>query len=382
MSVSATGPLSARRLTLERGATTFFGAGEVVRLPACVHLIGKRRAFVVTDRGVVASGVASVVTAILGGAGIDHAVYDDLRPNPDTGALEAGGRALRQFGDAVVIGLGGGTALDAAKGLSLAAANDLSARDLDYRNDTARDGLPVIAVPTTAGTGAETNGFGVIDDPEAHRKFYVGHGSVVPRATILDPQLTLGLPPEPTAATGMDALTHALESLASRRANPYAHGLGLEVVWLVSRWLPAAVADGGDLEARSQMLLAAHLAGLAFRTTGLGLCHAIAHALSARLGTAHGVALAVVLPHVLAFNQPSVPEVDAQAAAAMGASSASEAVRRLSSVLGMPQTLGELGCTAALIPVLADDALADEVMLNTPRVPSPEQLVRQLQAAL
>jgi alcohol dehydrogenase class IV len=296
--------------------------------------------------------------------------------------VEAGGQALRDFGDAAVIGLGGGTALDAAKGLSLAAANDLSVRDLDYRRDVARDGLPVIAVPTTAGTGAETNGFGVIDDPQTHRKFYVGHGSIVPRATILDPELTLGLPPGPTAATGMDALTHALESLASRRANPYAHGLGLEVVRMVSRWLPAAVADGGDLEARSQMLLAAHLAGLAFRTTGLGLCHAIAHALSARLGTAHGVALAVALPHVLAFNQPSVPEVDAEVAAAMGASSAGEAVRRLSSALGMPRALRELGCTAALIPVLAEDALADEVMLNTPRVPSAEQLVRQLQTAL
>jgi alcohol dehydrogenase class IV len=375
-------PLSATRLAIWPAAATFFGGGEVSRLPDCVEMVGKRRAFVVTDPGVVAAGVAAVVGEVLAAVGIEHTIHDKLRPNPDIRALEAGRGALREFGDAAVIGLGGGTALDAAKGISLAASNDLDVRELDYRRQPPGPGQPVIAIPTTAGTGAETNGFGVIDDPQAHRKFYVGGASVMPRATILDPRLTVGLPAGPTAATGMDAFTHALESLSARRANPFARGLALEVVRMVARWLPVAVADGGDLEARSQMLLAAHMAGLAFVTTGLGLCHAIGHALSARLGTAHGVALAVALPHVIAFNEPVSAEVHAEVAAAMAADSASAAARRLSSRLGMPHTLGELGCTPELVPVLVQDALADDVLANTPRTPTPEELTALLQNAI
>jgi alcohol dehydrogenase class IV len=375
-------PLSLRQLGIPPGAATYFGAGELARLTACVEMVGKRRAFIVTDRGVVASGVAASVVELLDLAGIDHAIHDDLLPNPDTFALERGGRALREFGEAAVVGVGGGTALDAAKGIALAATNDVDVRDLDYRREPARPGEPVIAVPTTAGTGAETNGFGVFDDPHSRRKFYVGNASVLPRATILDPRLTLGLPAGPTAATGMDVITHALESLSSRRANPYAHGLGLQALRMATRWLPVAFRDGGDLEARSQMLLAAHLAGLAFGTTGLGLCHAIGHALSARLGTAHGVALAVALPHVLAFNEPATAEIQPELAAAMGASSPIHGVLALLSTLELPRRLGELGCPPELAPVLAQDALADEVISNTPRMPSAEELTALLHAAI
>jgi alcohol dehydrogenase class IV len=373
--------LAGVRLAIQPGSLTYFGAGEISRLPACLEAAGKRRAFVVTDPGVVASGVAGLVAELLDAAGIEFATYDRLRPNPDTSALELGGRALREFGDGAVVGLGGGTALDAAKGFSLAAVNELPPRELDYRRPGMVPGLPLIAVPTTAGTGAETNGFGVFEDQRAGRKFYVGHASLVPRATILDPELTLGVGPAPTAASGMDALTHALESLSSRRANPYAHGLGLEVVRLVSRWLPVAFAEAGDLEARSQMLLAAHLAGLAFSTTGLGLCHAIGHALAARLGAAHGVALSVALPHVLAFNRPAVAAVDAEAAAVMGAASASEGAAALSRALGLPGTLRELGCRPDLLPTLVEDALADEVIMNTPRPPTAGELAVLLEGA-
>jgi alcohol dehydrogenase len=151
---------------------------------------------------------------------------------------------------------------------------------------------------------------------------------------------------------------------------------------MVSRWLPVAFRDGGDLEARSQMLLAAHLAGLAFATTGLGLCHAIGHALSARLGTAHGVALAAALPHVLAFNEPATAEIQPDLAAAMGASSPTEGVLALLATQELPRRLGELGCTPELAPVLAQDALADEVISNTPRLPTAEELTALLNAAM
>src|SRR3984893_9075852 len=172
---SADGPrLAGRHLELRPGAATFFGAGEVARLPACVAAAGRRRAFVVTDAGVVASGVVADVARALGGAGIEHELHDSVRPNPDTGALEAGAGALRRFGEAVVIGLGGGAVLDAAKGISLAATNQVDVHDLDYRRDNLLPGLPVIAVPTTAGTGAETNGFRVMDHPRGERQASCG----------------------------------------------------------------------------------------------------------------------------------------------------------------------------------------------------------------
>ena len=203
--------------------------------------------------------------------------------------------------------VGGGSPIDAAKGIALAAVNPQRGRELDYRSDFAAPALPLIAVPTTAGTGAETNAFGVVTDEAARRKFYVGHASTMPAAAILDPDLTIGLPPGATAATGMDALTHAVESYLSVRANPWSAGLALQVIGMVGEFLPRAVADGSDREARGQMLLAAHMAGVAMASTGLGACHAIGHALGGRFDVPHGVALTMVLPQVLSFSLPAVP---------------------------------------------------------------------------
>jgi alcohol dehydrogenase len=271
------------------------------------------------------------------------------------------------------------------------AATDGPALAFDYRNAPARPGRPLVAVPTTAGTGSETNSFGVIEDAVSHRKMYVGHASVLPSAVILDPELTRGLPPRPTAATGMDVLVHALESLSSPSNNPYAEGLNLHVVSMVVRHLPRAVADGTDLEARAQMLLAAHMAGLAFATTGLGLGHAMAHALGARIGATHGEALAVLLPHVLTFNLPVCGEVYARAAGALRdraeadwttAEAVIECAGSLAREVGMPERLRELGLEESLMPSLVPDILADEVIANTPRMPSPRELEGLLRAAL
>jgi alcohol dehydrogenase len=249
----------------------------------------------------------------------------------------------------------------------------------------ARPGVPLIAVPTTAGTGAETNAFGVITDLTTGRKGYLGDESVRPRVAVLDPLLTVGLPPGVTAATGIDALTHALESLMSVNANPYAEGLALGVVRTIARWLPVAVADGADLEGRSQLLLAAHLAGLAMGSgTGLGLAHAVGHPLGARLGAAHGVALAAVLPAVLRYNLPTSTRVLALAASSLdvatggGALADAEAAitaitALLRGVMGVP-TLGALGVTPELVPLLAQDSLDDPVLVNTPRPPTRQDV--------
>lgn len=376
--------LHTQQLTIGSGAKTTFGAGSIASLPDAITSLGSRRVFLVTDKGLVASGLSATVARRLQDAGIEVAIFSELRPNPAGEEIAAGGLALREFGSAVVVGLGGGTSLDGAKGISLAAANDVPIRELDYRNELAHPGLPIVAIPTTAGTGSETNSFGVIDDRETHRKFYIGNASVAPKVVILDPALTAGLPAGATAATGVDALTHAVESVMARSQNPFSHSLGIQVVKTIHEWLPVAFRDGGDGEARAQMLLAAHLAGLAFANTGLGLAHALAHTLSAMLGTAHGVALAVVLPSVIEFNAPARGAELAEVGAALGTDKpeagaegprfAVQAIRGLLSQVGMPARLGEVGLTEGMVDSLVRGALDDVVLTNNPIQPTQAEL--------
>jgi len=378
---------------IEPQCATFFGAGVIQHLPELAASLAQGRVFLVTDPGVVSAGVSGTVESILTRSGIEVRTFAEIHTNPDTDSLDAGGQAVRRYGAGAVVALGGGAVLDVAKGLALMAVNEGLARVFDYSREPERDGLPLIAVPTTSGTGSETNAWGVIDDHQSSRKFYIGHRSVAPRVVLLDPELTLGLPPAPTASAGMDALTHALESLSSVRRNPYADGLNLHVVRMVAQYLPRAVTDGHDLEARSQLLLAANMAGRAFGTTGLGLAHALGHALSARLGAPHGVALAILLPHVLAFNLSACQAVYARLAGALDvddpgmdqaarAQACIEAVRRLAAQVGIPRSLGELGCTESQLEVIAIDALADEVLSNTPRPPTQDDLITLLRATL
>ncbi len=374
-------------------APTQFGCGAIDRLPSVLASLGHDRAFLVTDSGVAAAGIGERIERLLRAAGIVTQLFDGVNPNPSTDTLDAGARAARGFAPAVIVAFGGGSVLDTAKGIALMATNDGPARDFDYRHEPACPGVPIVAIPTTAGTGAETNGFGVIDNHETARKFYVGHESVIPRAVILDPELTRGLPARQTAATGMDVLTHALESLSSVRSNPYADGINTQVVGMVFRYLPRATADGEDLEARSQLLLAAHIAGLAFATTGLGMAHGLAHALGARIAAPHGVALSVLLDRVLSFNLPVRTEVYARVAlsAGVGRSDQDErtnaaafvaAVRDLVREIGMPGSLRELGLEEGLLPQIVQDALEDDVMANTPRTPSEEEMREVLAEAL
>jgi alcohol dehydrogenase len=323
-------------------------------------------------------------------------VFAGVRANPTTEDVAAGAAevtALAAGGTAVtLVAVGGGSVIDAAKGIALAAVNPQRGRALDYRGTFARPALPLVAVPTTAGTGAETNAFGVVTDAAAGRKFYVGHASTLPAAAILDPDLTLGLPPAGTAATGMDALTHALESYLSVRANPWADGIALQVIRMVSAYLPRAVANGADREARCQMLLAAHLAGAAMASTGLGLCHAIGHSLGSRFGIAHGVALSLVLPQVLRFNLAACQDRLAEVAFALGAGdtaagqagnaeAAITAVTALRDGLGLAGALAGFGIGAGDYAQISADALDDEVLANTPRMPDAANITAILAEA-
>lgn len=359
-----------------------FGPGSVERLPALVDGLGGTAAFVVTDAGLRAAGIADRVVDGLAAAGLRTGSFDGVGANPSTAVVDAGAAALRAFGPCVVVGLGGGSVLDAAKGIALLATHTAArAADAGELWASPTGGLPLIAVPTTAGTGAETNGFGVVEDACARRKIYLGHPSVRPRVAVLDPELTLGLPPAVTAATGFDALVHGIESLASRGSNPVSDAAAAQAVSLVGRWLPVAVADGSDLAARAQLLLGAHLAGQALTISGLGLVHGIGHALTAHLGTPHGVALAAVNAQVMRYSAEAATDAYRRAGAALGRADPHDAVAGLTERIGVRRPLRELGATRELLPELAAAAVADPVTGNAPRTPTVDDVREILDAA-
>ena len=382
-------PVAGTRLVLDPMPPAHFGAGAVDAVATVVRGTGCQAAVIVTDRGLAGTAVVASVAGALAAGGIPVTVFSGVRPNPTTADVAAGADTVAALaaggGRPAVVAVGGGSSIDAAKGIALAAVNPERGRDLDYRRTFSQPALPLVAVPTTAGTGTETNPFGVITDPATRRKFYVGGATARPAAAILDPELTASLPPGGTAATGMDALVHALESCMSRRANPWSEGIALQAIRMISAHLPRAVADGSNLEARSQMLLASHLAGVAMASTGLGLCHAIGHALGGRFDIAHGVALTMVLPGVLRFNIGACEDRLAAVAFAAGAgdtarsagwnaAAAVDAVTALAARAGITQQLPGFGITAADFDLIAADALDDDVLANTPRPPTGDDI--------
>lgn len=362
-----------------------FGANSLEQLPETITGLGKARAFIVTDPGVAGAGVLDRVKIILDAAAIAHDVFADVRPNPTTDLIDKAGGQASRFSDGVIIALGGGSSLDAAKGVALVAANpSFSSANFTYTITPERPAVPIIAIPTTSGTGSETNSWGVIDDPARKCKIYVGDASTVPSVAILDPVLTSSLPQRPTAGTGIDALTHAIESLTSRGRNAVSEAYAHQAIRLISVALPRAFRDGNDLEARGDMLLGAHLAGLALTLSGLGLVHGIAHSVSAHVGAAHGEALAAVLPEVMTFNSSAVADIYAAVAVDMGrinaatASTAIDAVRSLADDVNIRFPLTQFGVTNDQVGSIAAGVLADSVTSNNPITPTQadvEQIV-------
>jgi alcohol dehydrogenase len=379
--------LADRSLELHLRGRTRFAVGSIETLPELVREAGGERVFLVTDPGVVRAGVADRVVGILEAAGLATTIFDAVEPNPGTATVLRGSAALLAVGleGTVVVAVGGGSSMDAAKVISLLAMNGGDVLALGYDREDLSAGRPVITVPTTAGTGAETNTYGVITDEAAGRKAYVGHPSVYPTWSVLDPALTVGVPPAATAATGVDAMTHSLESLLSRNPNPFAEALALQVIRTVVAFLPRAVADGADLEARSELLLASHIAGIGQQSgTGVGLVHALGHAIGTRGRLAHGLALAAVEPEVLAFYvaEPGLRDRElhlvgvAIGAASTGESDATGAIAAVSRLraflgsLGVRPGLRAVGFDDAMLDVVAQDAVDDAAIANSPRLPT------------
>ncbi len=364
-----------------------FGAGAISQLPEVISGLNKSKVLIITDPGVAAAGVLAKVEAILKSAGVQSISFAEIKPNPNTILIDAAARVGIEFGADTVVALGGGSSLDSAKGVALVVANPtFSSAAFNYSITPDKPALPIIAIPTTSGTGSETNSWGVIDDPIRQCKFYVGDASTTPVVAILDPELTVGLPPRPTAGTGIDALTHAIESLTSKGSTVVSAAYAHQAIKLISKSLPVAFKDGKNIDARGDMLMGAHLAGLALTLSGLGLVHGVAHSVSATVGTAHGEALATVLPEVMQFNSQVSDDVYASIGYDMGVSANSatviSAVRDLSDEIQIRNKLSHYGVTPDLVQSISKKVLEDSVTSNNPIDPTEDQVAGIIRSRL
>ncbi|WP_044889608.1 iron-containing alcohol dehydrogenase [Myxococcus hansupus] len=357
-----------------------FGAGALLRLPAHTQRLGIQRPLLVTDAGVVKAGLAARVVDVLKTAGLQCEVFDRVEPNPTERDVFAGLETYRAHGCDGIVALGGGSALDAGKLIQLLTTHEppLSRYDDAKGGDQyVRDDLPpLIAIPTTAGTGSEVGRSGVVTLEDTGRKTVIFSPHLLPRAAICDPELTLGLPPGVTAATGMDAFTHCLEAYLANGFHPLADAVAIDGIHRVGRSLEVAVRDGKDLAARTDMMVAAMEGAMAFQK-GLGACHALAHALTPISNLHHGLANAVVLPVVMEFNRAVCTARLARVAVALGdttnareevlASNAIDRVRKLNAAVGIPSRLRDVGVQEKDLPRIAEKAFQDASHLCNPR---------------
>jgi alcohol dehydrogenase class IV len=354
-----------------------FGNDVSQTLATHIATLKSSSVLVVTDKGVIGAGLLDGILSGIAAAGINPELFDDVLANPTDENVHAGAARLRALDNPVLVAIGGGSVMDCGKAIALLAANGGSVEELQA-NPAPAPGLSVIAIPTTSGTGSETNSACVITNTRLGRKTYVSHPSIVPKISLLDPMLTLGLPPYATATCGFDVLTHAIEAYTSARATPYSDAIALKAIAMVVRNLPPVLKDGRDIEARSQMMLASSMAAMAFNVAGLGAAHGTGHALSARLNIAHGQTLATMLPHVMSYNLDVRVEKYAKIADVLGvarsaASAADNAqaaiaqVVRLRKRLGLEKTIRELGGADDLLPLLVADASADLVNRSNPK---------------
>jgi alcohol dehydrogenase class IV len=343
------------------------GAGRVAELAEHCRALGMKRPLLVTDRGLATMAITARALDILEAGGLGRALFADVDPNPDERNLEAGVRAFEAGGHDGVVAFGGGSGLDLGKCIAFMAGQTRPVWDFedvgDWWTRASLDGIaPIVAVPTTAGTGSEVGRASVITNARTQTKKIIFHPRLLPGVTICDPELTVGMPRAITAGTGMDAFAHCLEAYCSPVFHPMSQGIALEGMRLVKTWLPRAYADGADIEARTQMMAAAAMGAVAFQK-GLGAIHSLSHPVGAVYHTHHGTTNAVVMPAVLRFNRPAIEEKIAAAAAYLGIPGGFDgfydAVLALRAGLGIPDRLAALGVGTDRIDQLAKAAVAD-----------------------
>ncbi len=371
-----------------------FGCGIAGSLPDHVRALGGHKAFVVTDPGIRGAGILDPVIASLDRGGIPFGLYDQVTADSGSSLIGEAVDALNASGADVVVGLGGGSALDTGKAVAALATNPGSPLDYVGLHKIRNRPLPMIAVPTTAGTGSEVSFWSVFTDDERKLKVAMGGVLLYPAVALCDPDLTLGLPAALTASTGLDALAHAIECYTNNACQPISAALALEAMTLIGAHLRSAALNGRDRRARYAMMLASTMAGMAMNPTRLGLAHALAMPLGSwDLKIPHGLAIAVTLPVVMEFNAPAAPERFAAVARALGepvegysvveaAVRAARAVRRLADSIGIPKGLSDCGFREGDVERVVEEAMKSGNVAVNPRATRKEQLAVVLRRSL
>lgn len=372
---------------------SLFGANVLNELAARVESLGGKKPLIVTDKGMTQLGYTKQVTDLLDQASIAYAVFDETIPNPTDKNVEQGVDAYKKGQCDMLISLGGGSAHDCCKGVGLVVSNGGVIADYEGVDQSKKSLPPYIAINTTAGTASEITRFTIITNTSNHVKMAIVDWRVTPDLAINDPLLMINMPPSLTAATGMDALTHAVEAYVSTAANPITDACALQAIRLIARYLRVAVARGDDLEARDRMAYAQYLAGMAFNNASLGHVHAMSHQLGGMYDLPHGVCNALLLPHVCEANLMAAQERYADIAEALGentyglavreaAQMAVVAIRCLSNDVGIPNNLTELGVQDKDIDTMVKHAQQDVCAATNPRRLNDKEVAAIFRAAM
>ncbi|KAA0231149.1 iron-containing alcohol dehydrogenase [candidate division KSB1 bacterium] len=365
-----------------------FGPGAIAQLGAVLTELGGIRPLVVTDKGIVASGIIKQVTVPLKKNGVEFSLFDNVTSNPVEENVWAGVTHFQQEKCDSIIALGGGSPIDVAKAIGLMATHQPPMAQYDDKFDGWKLVRPIvpplIAIPTTSGTGSEVGRSTVITLKATQRKTVIFSPHLMPRVALCDPELTLKLPPHITAATGMDALTHCVEAYLAQGYHPMCDGIALQGMRLIAKSLLRAVHYGDDVDARTSMMMAASMGAVAFQK-GLGVCHSLAHPLSTIAGLHHGLANAIMLPYVLEFNQSAAPERLVDIAIALDGKKdepVATIVKRLNKFAGIPDKLSAAGVKAEQIPAMVEQAFEDASHLLNPRSVIKDDLKKLYEKAL
>lgn len=367
---------------------SYFGPGARKELPNVVKNRGFKKALVVTDKGLMKFGVAKMVLDVLDTASIPYSIYDDVKPNPTVTNVTNGVKACKDANADFIIAIGGGSSMDTAKGIGIICTNPefSDVVSLEGVADTKNKSLPIIALPTTAGTAAETTINYVVIDEKRQQKMVCVDPNDIPSVAIIDAELMYSLPKGLTAATGMDAMTHAIEGLITKAAWEMSDMFELKAIEMIHKYLPIAVEEPQNPEGRNGMAVAQYIAGMAFSNVGLGVDHGMAHPMSALHDVPHGVACAILLPTVMRFNMQVSVKKYVEIAKAVGvyeigmkdeqaAEAACTEIENLSKRVGIPQHLTELGIKKEDIPALADQAITDVCTPGNPRHVTKEDII-------
>lgn len=367
---------------------SYFGPGARKELPGVVARLGYKKALVVTDKGLMKFGVAKMVLDVLDEAAIPYEIYDEVKPNPTVTNVKMGVEACKKAEADFIIAIGGGSSMDTAKGIGIICNNPefSDVISLEGVADTKKKTVPIIALPTTAGTAAETTINYVIIDEEKQKKMVCVDPNDIPAVAIIDAELMYSLPKSLTAATGMDAMTHAIEGLITKGAWELSDMFEIKAIEMIHKYLPIAVNEPTNPVGRDGMAVAQYVAGMAFSNVGLGVDHGMAHPLSALHDIPHGVACAMLLPTVMKFNSPAALPKYVDIAKALGvykdgmtqqeaADAACAEIDNLSRLVGIPTHLSELGITEKDIDALADQAIVDVCTPGNPREVTRDDIV-------